>query len=264
VWGDRKYLRQAIWNLLSNAIKFTQNDGQIIVRLVQVAQTIELQVIDTGQGITPDLLPHIFEQFRQVDGTTTRAQGGLGLGLSLVYYIVELHGGTIEVASEGVGRGATFTMKLPTSARGLTQTIRSLSWQSSNAATLSLSGLKILIVEDKQDSRELLEAILEQYGAASVAVPSSGEGLEVLRRQSFDLLISDIGMPDEDGYSFIASVRRLASKRQRQTPAIALSAYSSDEECRRALAAGFQVYLTKPVDPEELVEIVAMVVGVAE
>ena len=266
VLGDANRLQQVVWNLLSNAVKFTPKGGQVEVRLEVIDSRAEIRVSDTGQGISPEFLPYVFDRFRQADSTTTRSHGGLGLGLAIVRHLVELQGGTVHAQSPGVGQGATFIVNLP---------LRAVCIAASNAesvqgmvrdevATLSpgiLNGLRILVVDDEADARELLSTILGQYGADVTAVARASEVLKVLQQLKPNVLVSDIGMPGEDGYALIRKVRLLNAEQGGQIPALALTAYARAEDRLHALAAGFQLHIPKPVNPEELVAVVANLAG---
>jgi PAS domain S-box-containing protein len=246
--GDAGRLQQVIWNLLSNAVKFTPEGGQVKIRLTQVDRVAQMQVIDTGKGIQADFLPYVFEHFRQEDGATTRKFGGLGLGLAIVKQLVELHGGTIQANSLGEGQGATFTVQLPC----LPQS-SDLTQEASDpmSADCPLSGLRILVVDDDQDSRDFIAFVLEQEGANVRTAPSAIAALQILAQDSFDLLVSDIGMPGMDGYMLIQQIR--SHPEYGQMRAIALTAYAGEANERQVLQAGFQQHLAKPVDPAELV-----------
>ncbi|MEK6283443.1 MAG: ATP-binding protein [Acidobacteriota bacterium] len=264
--GDPGRLQQIIWNLLSNAIKFTPEGGSVEVRLERTNSHFEITINDTGQGIDPELMPHIFDRFRQSDSSTTRRHGGLGLGLSIVRQLVELHGGTVVAESPGEGDGATFRVILPASdlhsdlhqERSVEKKTRPMS----SGHTLtdrrpSLKGLRVLVVDDESDSRELVAAVLTGCEAEVVSVGSAGEALEEMERQRFDLLVSDIGMPLIDGYALIEKVRQLPAERGGEIPAAALTAYAGIEDQRRALSAGYQMHIPKPVEPAELITVVA-------
>lgn len=267
VSGDSDCLQQVIWNLLSNAIKFTPEGGRVEVKLEYVEdQSIsgvyaQLQVIDTGKGISGEFLPYVFERFRQADSSSTRSYGGLGLGLAIVRQLVEVHGGTVEADSAGEGKGATFTVKLPllNSPKFESLSAESDTVSEGNTEDLILSGLRVLVVEDDADSREFLITVLQQDGAEVTAVASVSEALRVLESCQLDVLVSDIGMPVEDGYSLIRKVRVLLP--QAELPAIALTAYARDEDRQQALLAGFQMHISKPIEPGKLVAMVAKVSG---
>ena len=255
VWGDAGRLQQVVWNLLSNAIKFTAKGGRIDLRLGVVASQARIVVSDTGKGIHPDFLPYVFDRFRQADSATTRTHGGLGLGLAIVRHLVELHGGTVRAESAGEGQGATFTVSLPIPAVELNRTERQP--RRVQQDTPSLAGLRVLVVDDEADAREWLTAVLEQCGAVVIAVGSAREALGMLAELRPDVLVSDIGMPDEDGYSLIQKVRVFDAERGGRIPALALTAYAALEDRKRALSAGFQLHMPKPVAPEKLVAAVA-------
>jgi PAS domain S-box-containing protein len=262
VSGDPDRIQQIIWNLLTNAIKFTPKGGRINVRLQRLHSHIEITVSDTGQGIAPEFLVHVFERFRQSDSSSTRTHGGLGLGLSIVRQLVELHGGTVTAQSPGEGLGTIFKVVLPLlsihqelSDIEMTRTLiggKALtSWQP------SLDDLRVLIVEDEPDARELVAAVLTARGAEVVSVGSAGEALEELERQRFDVLVSDIGMPSMDGYALIEKVRQLPAERGGKIPAAALTAYAGVEDRMRVLSTGYQMHIPKPVEPAELTTVVA-------
>lgn len=253
VWGDATRLQQVIWNLLSNAVKFTPERGRVQIQLQLLASAVHITVSDTGQGIAPEFLPYVFDYFRQADAATTRKFGGLGLGLAIVRHLVELHGGTVEVASLGVGMGATFTVKLPLMS---TQTPPPQNAPSTEP-TADLQGIQVLVVDDEVDSREFITFVLEQFGAQVMTATTAAEALTCLMQSPPDVLLSDIGMPDMDGYMLMQQVRRLPPEQGGQIPAIALTAYAGDFNQQRALQAGFQQHLSKPVEPEVLVETIA-------
>lgn len=266
VSGDPDRLQQVVWNLLSNAIKFTPKGGRVQVRLERINSHIEIIVSDTGQGISPEFLPHIFDRFSQADGSTTRVHSGLGLGLAIARNIVELHGGTIHAESPGQGQGTTFIVNLPLMIvhRFFDRPDRvhpTASTEVSLKDAPSLEGVKILVVDDEVDTRELLITLLEQSGARVTAAASVSDALEKLEQMQPDVLLSDIGMPDEDGYSLIRRVRTLSKERGGQTPAIALTAYARTEDRIRALEAGFQTHIAKPLEPAELVAVIKSFAG---
>ncbi|MBD2773940.1 response regulator [Iningainema sp. BLCCT55] len=253
--GDAGRLQQVVWNLLSNAVKFTPNGGQIIVTLTIAETHAQIQVTDTGKGIDPEFVPYIFEHFRQEDGATTRKFGGLGLGLAIARQIVELHGGTVQAESPGVGKGATFTVKLPL-LRNEDPTMRDEQIHASlTLPALPLSNVQVLVVDDEIDTRELIAFILEQAGASVTSVPSARAALEVLAHLKPDVLVSDVGMPEMDGYMLMQQIR--AMSQGLQIPAIALTAYAGESDQNQALAAGFQQHVSKPIDPEMLVAAIA-------
>jgi PAS domain S-box-containing protein len=262
VSGDPSRLQQVIWNLLANAVKFTSRDGEVKVQLERVDSHIEITISDTGQGINPDFLPYVFDRFRQADGSTTRLHGGLGLGLAIVRHLVELHGGTVRADSAGEGRGATFNVQLPlVPSRNAEFGLRIEEHAAEKSAILNprsslLEGVRVLVVDDEQDARTLLQTVLERQGAEVLAVASTREALDALALHKPDVLVSDIGMPDEDGYSLIRQVRARGRDEGGWTPAAAVSAYVGEENRRQALAAGFQLHVAKPVDPEELIGVV--------
>ncbi|HBB34707.1 MAG TPA: hybrid sensor histidine kinase/response regulator [Cyanobacteria bacterium UBA8803] len=256
VRGDAGRLQQVVWNLLSNAIKFTPTGGRVTVQLTQVNRHAQIQVSDTGKGIQPDFLPHVFELFRQQDSSTTRAFGGLGLGLAIARQVVEAHGGTITAASPGEGQGATFTVQLPLIPAPSPDAPNFLNHQ-----TLNFDNLQVVVVDDEPDSLELVKVVLDQEGAVVRVVSSGTAALEVLRQEQFDLLISDIGMPEMDGYSFIRQVRALPPQCNRNIPAIALTAYAGETNRRQILAAGFQAHVAKPIDPQQLLDAIAAIIS---
>jgi signal transduction histidine kinase len=265
VSGDPDRLQQVIWNLLANAIKFTPREGRVEVYLRQTEGNVELQVVDTGSGIRPEFLPFVFDRFRQAESTTTRSHGGLGLGLSIVRHLVELHGGTVAVESAGEGRGATFTVALPVRPAFLPVPGRETAAPPAAAGgawdTRLLDGVRVLVVEDEEDTRELLVRALERSGAEVEAAASVAEAFTLLDRRLPDVLVSDIGMPEEDGYSLIRKLRARGPERGGILPAAALTAYARSEDRVQALQAGFHTHIAKPVDPYELVCLVARLVG---
>jgi PAS domain S-box-containing protein len=262
VAGDSDRLQQVIWNLVSNAIKFTPKGGCVQVRLERVNSHVEITVKDTGKGIDPEFVPYVFERFRQADSSSTRVYSGLGLGLAIVRHLVELHGGTVRAQSEGEDKGATFTVKLP-----LLPILVEASPGEHSSRTFALSvpfdnlpalkGIRVLIVDDEPDSRDLLVAALEQCEAKVFAFASASEALEAVSQLKPDVLVSDIGMPVEDGYSLIRKVRQLSAEQGGQIPAIALTAYARAEDRTKAIASGFQIHISKPVEPTELATVVA-------
>jgi signal transduction histidine kinase len=263
VVGDADRLQQVVWNLLSNAIKFTPRGGRVAVRLETASQNAVIRVKDSGVGIRPDFLPYVFDRFRQAESTITRSHGGLGLGLSIVRHLVELHGGTVEVESEGEGQGATFTVRLPIRTE-MAQALPSADtgqggWQSLWNGDL-LAGVRVLVVEDEADTRDLLVTALQQCGAAVTAVATAAEALDALDTLP-DVLVSDIGLQGEDGYSLLRKVRSRGPERGGNVPAAALTAFARAEDRLRALEAGFETHLAKPLDPSELVATVARLAG---
>jgi signal transduction histidine kinase/ActR/RegA family two-component response regulator len=278
VSADPMRLQQVVWNLLNNAIKFTPGHGRVNVRLERRDSEILLSVCDSGQGISPEFLPFVFDRFRQADSTTTRRHGGLGLGLAIVRHLVELHGGTVRAESDGEGRGATFSLRLPLlaspGAGGLSGQSRFAGAASDGPAGSApeaagnspsearpLDGLRVLVVDDESDAREILSTMFRQCGAQVNTAATSGEALEVLSEWRPDVLVSDIGMPDEDGYSLISKVRALAPERGGRVPAVALTGYSSAEDRLRLLSAGYQIHMTKPFELDALAAVVATCAG---
>jgi len=259
VWGDGGRLQQVVWNLLSNAIKFTPEGGGVESRVGLADGRAEIVVSDTGRGIRPDFLPFVFERFRQADSATTRTHGGLGIGLAIVRQLVELHGGTVRAESPGEGQGATFTVSLPIPTFELDGAEGHEAPGSVDGP--SLEGLRVLVVDDEADARESLTAVLEQCGAVVTAVASAREALGALAHQRPDILVSDIGMPEEDGYALIEKVRVLDARHGGRIPAVALTAYAAPEDRQRALDAGYELHVPKPVTPEELVTAVANLSG---
>ncbi len=257
VAGDRNRLQQVIWNLLSNAIKFTSSGGIVEIKLEAIGSNAQIQVKDTGVGIGADFLPHVFDYFRQADSTITRSFGGLGLGLAIVRHLVELHGGTVSAESLGIGLGSTFVVQLPLiKDEGISKD----EFDSSlipDFSSLPLEGVRILVVDDEADTREFLTFALEEYGAETIVAASAAEALKALELYHPDVLLSDIGMPEEDGYSLIRKVRSLSLERGGSIKAVALTAYAREEDQQRAISAGFQMHVTKPVEPAELVAAVS-------
>lgn len=265
--GDADRLQQIVWNLLTNAVKFTPKGGRIQVKLQRVDSHVEIVVSDSGVGIRKEFLPYVFDRFRQADASTTRTQGGLGLGLSIVHQLVDLHGGSVSVYSEGEGKGATFTISLPfvgvissekdaeAANPGRSDDLTSLE------GLPSLQGLKVLVVDDEADTRELIREVLRECGSEVILSRSAAEALEAIEQHKPDILISDLGMPDEDGYSLISKIRALPSERGGHIPAAALTAYARAEDRMRVLRSGFQFHLPKPVDSAELVTVVASLAG---
>jgi len=252
VSGDSNRLQQIVWNLLSNAIKFTPNGGRVEIRLERVDEQAQIIVSDTGKGINPDFLPHIFESFRQEDVSITRRYGGLGLGLAIVRQLVEAHGGIITADSPGEGLGATFTVRLPL--LNVEPEIKQIDELPQQA--LELTGIRVLTVDDDPDARELLTVLLAEYGASVLTVTSASEVLANLESFQPDVLVSDIGMPEVDGYSLIKQIRTFTPEKGGQIPAIALTAYARVDDYQRAITSGYQRHVTKPLDPEELVQAV--------
>ena len=266
VKGDPNRLRQVIWNLLSNAIKFTQRGGRVNIELCCVELTARLTVRDTGEGISAAFLPYVFDRFRQAEGSISRKQGGLGLGLAVVRHLVELHGGTISAESEGLGKGSIFTVDLPLAqerrdpARA-EERRREVERRRSRSGAIRLDGLHVLLVEDDDDSRKLLGTMLKRYGARVTSTKSAKEALQVFEGELPDLLISDIGMPDEDGYELIRKLRSAPPDRGGLVPAIALTGYASRKDRERALTAGYQQHIAKPIEQADMIAAIAALVG---
>lgn len=256
LFADPERLQQVVWNLLSNAVKFTPPRGSIRVDLEEAGESAVLRITDTGKGIDPRFLPHVFERFRQADASITRRVGGLGLGLALVRYVVEVHGGEVHAASEGTERGATFTVTLPLRSPISAATLPPprVDVSTRNAA---LKGTRVLVIDDEADARDLIAVILGEAGATVETACSAAEGFAVFRRFRPDVLVSDIGMPVEDGLSFMARVRMLSTMEGGQTPSLALTAFVTDEDRARALSAGYTAHINKPVTPQSLIATVA-------
>ena len=258
--GDANRLQQVIWNLLSNAVKFTKSGGRVQVTVSQANSAVEIIVTDTGQGIRREFLPYVFDRFSQADSTTTRHHGGLGLGLAIARHLVEIHGGTIRAASRGAGEGATFTITLPL-IEAVTKAKEPAAAGENGLATMpQLWGVKVLLVDDDSDTLNVMATALAGRQANVTAVSSAGEAIQAIQRQRPDVLVSDIAMPDVDGYGLIAKVRSLENGEAQSIPAVAITAYAKDEDRKRALSSGFQIYLPKPVELAELVRVVARAV----
>lgn len=266
---DAARIQQVVWNLLSNAIKFTPKGGTVSVILAREKSNLRIQVSDSGQGISPELLPFVFDRFRQADSSTRRKFGGLGLGLSIVKHLVEGHGGSVLAESKGDGQGSTFTVRLPIRAVRLDEEEESRPIgharepEDAVAATLPIvriDGLRILVVDDEADARRLLIKVLEQAGGVVTAAASAAEALELLDRSHPEVLVSDLGMPDQDGFDLIRKVRA-AGRTAKDLPAIALTAFAHNEDRRQAILAGFQVHIPKPVDPHDLTAVIASLSG---
>jgi signal transduction histidine kinase/ActR/RegA family two-component response regulator len=263
VRGDPNRLQQVVWNLLSNAIKFTPRQGRIRLFATQVNALAEVTVVDDGQGIDSAFAPYLFQRFEQADSTITRAQGGLGLGLSISRHLVELHGGTIEAHSDGPGCGATFRFKLPVISRRPAELERPSPPSSRRARggaferPPELDGLRVLVVDDELDARELLIAVLSQCGSRPIAAASAAEALAVVTSSRPDVIVSDIGMPEQNGYELIRRVRALPASEGGRTPAAALTAYARAEDRSQAMHAGFEMHLVKPIEPSELISAIA-------
>jgi len=268
VIGEAVRLQQVIWNLLSNAIKFTSKGGRVQVALSRINSHVEVSVSDTGKGINREFLPHVFERFRQADSSTTRTHGGLGLGLAIVRHLTELHGGTVTADSAGEGLGATFTVTFPVAALrkgtglekqqapGVLQAI-----ERPDTTDQELLGVRVLAVDDERDACELLRVALQQSGAEVKVSNSVREALATLKEWKPDVLLSDIGMPGEDGYELIRQIRALPHKEGGSIPAAALTAYATSQDRLKVLTAGFQTHIAKPVEPRELTAVVAILSG---
>ncbi|MEA5577914.1 PAS domain-containing protein [Anabaena sp. UHCC 0451] len=253
VRGDPARLQQIVWNLLSNAIKFTPPGGRVEVRLEQFGSMAHIKVCDQGKGISRDFLPYVFEHFRQEDGSTTRKFGGLGLGLAIVHHLVELHGGTVEAKSPGEGQGATLTVKLPL----ISSEPVAVTDSKCEDVTLNLRGMKILVVDDDADSLDFVKFVLELCEATVTTAASALEALQILGQFQPDVLVSDIGMPEMDGYELLRQIRLLSPEMGGKIPAVALTAYAGEYDQKQAIAAGFQLHIPKPVDPDTLASAVA-------
>jgi signal transduction histidine kinase/ActR/RegA family two-component response regulator len=265
VSGDPHRLQQVVWNLLSNALKFTPDGGTVTIALHRDGAHVELAVEDSGIGIKPEFLPYLFERFRQGDATTTRMFGGLGLGLSIVRRLVELHGGTVAATSAGEGRGSTFAVRLPLErefARSHTRPAKpELAPRALDFEHADLAGLKVLVVEDEADARNLARHVLSECHANVLTASTASEAITAVEKEKPDVIVSDIGMPDVDGYELLRRIRALGPERGGRAPAIALTAFARVEDRMRALRAGFLVHVAKPVEPSELVATVASVAG---
>ena len=258
VLGDHDRLLQVVWNLLSNAVKFTDTGGQVTVAVHAKDRLVRLSVSDTGQGITAEFKPQVFERFKQADASSARRHGGLGLGLALVRELVELHGGSVAVDSGGVGQGSTFTVTLPART---SQSRAALPRHSAGADTGTLGGVHILIVEDDPDQREIIVRSVTDVGASVTAVSSAAEALALLRQGTdTDVVVTDVGMPGEDGYSFLRELRKLPSNHGGTLPAIAVTAYATGEDRKRALQEGFVAHVGKPFAPLTLISTIARAV----
>jgi CheY-like chemotaxis protein len=260
--GDPTRLQQIIWNLLTNAIKFSSSGGRIALTLKVVGTSAQISVTDSGQGIAPAFLPFVFEPFRQQDASSSRVHGGLGLGLAISRQLTELHGGRITADSGGEGQGATFTVTLPlagttSSESGAQRASRQFAAKSAFDAPEHLRGLHVLVVDDDDDARQLVASILEDCGCRTSVASSAREAMTKLADQVPDLLLSDIGMPGEDGYALIRQVRALPRERGGGIPAAAITAYARADDRRRMLNAGYSIHLPKPVEPAELIAVVA-------
>jgi PAS domain S-box-containing protein len=273
VFGDANRLQQVVWNLLSNAVKFTPKNGRIEVALQRVNSEVQVSVGDSGEGISSEFLPYVFDRFSQGDGKSTRSHSGLGLGLAIVRQLVELHGGTVKAHSDGPGRGATFKLRLPVLSINLVPGSKSaLSDSTLTGARVTdglsiecpprLDGVRVLVVDDDSDTRQMLKAVLSECQADVITASSAAEAIKEIEQRKPDVLVSDLGMPEQDGYELIKQVREteLADNAAR-VPALALTAYAKAEDRVRALAGGYQVHLAKPVEPAEFVLVVANLAG---
>jgi CheY-like chemotaxis protein len=266
VRGDPSRLQQVVWNLLANAIKFTAAGGRVEVRLRRLPDRVRLEVRDDGVGIDPEFLPHVFERFRQGDSSPTRAHGGLGIGLAIVRHLVEAHGGSVAAASPGRGQGSVFTVDLPLTVEASHPALPPATRPEPRLAGAlrdppSLSEIHVLLVDDDADTLEALRHLLEQAGARVSTASSASDAFRALGSEPPDVLVSDIGMPGEDGISLIRRVRGLDPSRGGDVPAAALTAYTQQADRERALGAGYQAFLPKPVDPRELAAAVARLAG---
>ncbi|HEY9431733.1 MAG TPA: PAS domain S-box protein [Blastocatellia bacterium] len=270
VFGDANRLQQALWNLLSNAVKFTKEGGRIEARLWRAEEQVEIAVKDTGIGIEPRFLPHVFDRFRQADASSTREYGGLGIGLSIVRHIIEMHGGGVSASSPGKGRGATFMIRLPLISPLLQARPEGPRAEAppptpverkSSENSHRLNGVRVLLVEDNPDTLDMLKFIFDESGAEVIAAISVDEALDALERFRPDALVSDIAMPDRDGYDLISEIRSREPERGGKIPAVAVTAYARAEDRVRVLAAGFQMHIAKPIDPDELIAVVASLTG---
>jgi CheY-like chemotaxis protein len=259
--GDADRLQQVVWNLLSNASKFTPAGGTVSVRVNQDETHATIEIIDTGPGIAPEFLPHVFERFRQADGSTTRIHGGLGLGLAIVRHLVELHGGLIGVENATSGSGAVFKVKLPLPSTELTLETPPATTPVDEVSEIDLAGVRILVVEDDLDALDLITIDLAEHGAKVRGVGSAAEAVALLKSEPFDLLISDIGMANTDGYNLIKQVRQQEGHQGEHIPAIALTAYARTQDRIRAIAAGYNTHVAKPVEIRELVTVVKCLTG---
>jgi PAS domain S-box-containing protein len=266
VFGDPGRLQQAVWNLLSNAIKFSPPQGEVQIRLEAIGPEVAVVVQDCGPGIDPEFLPFVFERFRQADSSRTRRHGGLGLGLAIVRHLVELHGGSVQAANREQGSGALFTIRLPRRIQAeAPNTLEGSAAEHGTSTTApSLAGVRVLIVDDEPDARELSATVLERCGAQVTVAASAAQAMATLQRARFDVLVSDVGMPEEDGYSLIRRIRALGTASAGTIPAVALTAYAGEQDRLGSLEAGFQAHLPKPVQPADLVAVVAILARVGK
>ena len=255
IYADPDRLQQVIWNLLTNAVKFTGKGGQVKVELGRIASKVQISVSDTGEGIAPDFLPYIFDRFSQADSSTTRKFSGLGLGLSIVRHIVEMHGGTVIAHSEGVGRGTTIIIQIPIPAIDTGDYS-----DTENTGQSSLDGLRVMVVEDEPDTRQMLQEALESYGASVLGAASASEALAQIVDAKPDLLLSDIGLPNIDGYELLTRIRSELPENLRNIPAVALTAYANDDHLEKSKQAGYQAHIAKPVAVPQLISILSQVI----
>jgi PAS domain S-box-containing protein len=267
VKGDTNRLRQVIWNLLSNAIKFTQRGGRVNIDLYCIESTARLTVSDTGEGISAEFLPYVFDRFRQAEGSISRKQGGLGLGLAVARHLVELHGGTITAESEGIGKGSVFSVDLPLGqerrdpARAEERQRELERRRSPSGGVVRLDGVHVLLVEDDDDSRKLIGTMLKRHGARVTSTKSAEEALRVFEDELPDVMISDIGMPDQDGYELVRKLRAMPAEKGGKIPAIALTGYASRKDRERALNSGYQQHMAKPIEQVDLIKSIATLIG---
>jgi CheY-like chemotaxis protein/two-component sensor histidine kinase len=258
--GDAGRLEQVVWNLLENAVKFTPKDGRVQIHLQRVRSHVEIVVSDTGQGIGADVLPYVFDRLRQGEGGSARSHGGLGIGLALVRHFVELHGGSVYAESPGEGKGATFVVKLPLMVAEMLE--RPIAARDGGMLDgPSLAGARIVVIDDDPTTVELITEVLIQVGADVIECRTTDEALDAIARRRPDALVSDIEMPGQDGYSLIRKLRALSPEQGGKVPAVALTAFGRPEDRVRSLRAGFNIHVTKPVDPAELIAIIASLIG---
>jgi len=258
--GDAGRLEQVVWNLLENAVKFTPKDGRVQIHLQRVRSHVEIVVSDTGQGIAADVLPYVFDRLRQGEGGSARSHGGLGIGLALVRHFVELHGGSVYAESPGEGKGATFVVKLPLMVAEMHE--RPIAARDGGMLDgPSLAGARIVVIDDDPTTIELITEVLIQVGADVIECRTTDEALDAIARRRPDALVSDIEMPGQDGYSLIRKLRALSPEQGGKIPAVALTAFGRPEDRIRSLRAGFNIHATKPVDPAELIAIIASMIG---
>ncbi len=261
VKADPDRMRQIGWNLLSNAVKFTPPGGKVEIRSMRDGDEVKVEVRDTGVGISPEFLPKMFERFTQADSTIARVSGGLGLGLAITKQLVELHGGTITAESEGVGKGASFTVRLPLPRERNAQARAGGVSSRARRGEEHLAAVKLLLVEDEAQTRRALATLLKQAGVKVTAVSTAAEALAAFEKSEWDVVVSDISMPAMDGYTLLQTVRELEKSRGRkEVPAVALTAFAREEDRQRAVASGFQAHITKPVDPDHFLSVLGMMV----